>query len=237
MAGGQERILRQRIRSINATKKITRAFELIAASRIVRAQHRVHAAQPYSDQITEVVRDLAAAGGEVQSPLLIARPEVRRACHVVIAADRGLSGAYNASVIRAGEGEIKNDALRNVGYSLVLIGRKAESYYRFRGYDIDAVFTGFTEMPTYEDARAIAQRVVEMYLAGEVDTVELVYTRFVSAGFQEVVLRPLVPLEGELLAGGDARPSGEDVTAGYEYEPAPDTILETLLPRYVEARI
>ena len=110
MAGGQERILRQRIRSINATKKITRAFELIAASRIVRAQQRVHAAQPYSDQITEVVKDLSAAGGEVQSPLLSARPQIRRACHVVIAADRGLSGAYNSSVIRAAEGEIKNDA-------------------------------------------------------------------------------------------------------------------------------
>src|SRR5215203_5926983 len=237
MAGGQERILRQRIRSINATKKITRAFELIAASRIVRAQQRVHAAQPYSEQITEVVKDLAAAGGEIQSPLLTARPQIRRACRIVIAADRGLSGAYNSSVIRAAEGEVKEDALRGVGYSLVLVGRKAESYYRFRGYDIDAVFTGFTEMPTYEDARRIGQAAVDLYLAGEVDSVEIVYTRFVSAGFQEVVLRPLVPLEHELLAGGDARPSGEDVTAGYEYEPAPDTILETLLPRYVEARI
>jgi len=236
MAGGQERILRQRIRSINATKKITRAFELIAASRIVRAQQRVHAAQPYSDQITEVVKDLAAAGGEVQSPLLTARPQIRRACHVVIAADRGLSGAYNSSVIRAAEGEVKDDALRNVGYSLVLVGRKAESYYRFRGYDIDAVFTGFTETPTYEDARAIGQRVVDLYQSGEVDSVELVYTRFVSAGFQEVVLRPLVPLEHELLAGGDARPAGEP-SADYEFEPSPGAILEALIPRYVEARI
>jgi F-type H+-transporting ATPase subunit gamma len=236
MAGGQERILRQRIRSINATKKITRAFELIAASRIVRAQQRVHAAQPYSDQITEVVKDLAAAGGEVQSPLLTARPEIRRACHVVIAADRGLSGAYNSSVIRAAEGEVKDDALRNVGYSLVLVGRKAESYYRFRGYDIDAVFTGFTETPTYEDARAIGETVVDLYQSGQVDSVELVYTRFVSAGFQEVVLRPLVPLEHELLAGGDARPAGEP-SADYEFEPSPGGILEALIPRYVEARI
>src|SRR5207344_2434081 len=104
------------------------------------------------------------------------------------------------------EGEIRDDAVRGIGYSLVLVGRKAESYYRFRGYDIDAVFTGFTETPSYEDARAIGQRVVDMYLLGEVDRVELVYTRFVSAGFQEVVLRPLVPLEHELLVGGDAKP-------------------------------
>jgi F-type H+-transporting ATPase subunit gamma len=150
-----------------------------------------------------------------------------------------LSGAYNSSVIRAAEGEVKNDALRNVGYSLVLVGRKAESYYRFRGYDIDAVFTGFTETPSYENAREIGQTVVDLYLAGEVDSVELVYTRFVSAGFQEVVLRPLVPLEHELLAGGDAKPSGsgEGASADYEFEPSPGAILEALLPRYVEARI
>jgi F-type H+-transporting ATPase subunit gamma len=236
VAGGQERILRRRIRTINATKKITRAMELIAASRIVRAQQRVHAAQPYSDQITEVVRDLAAAGGDVQSPLLAARPQIRRACHVVIAADRGLCGAYNGAVVRAAEGEIRSDALRNVDYSLVLVGRKAESYFRFRNYRIDGVFTGFTETPTYEHARAIGRRVVEMYATGEVDSVELVYTRFVSAGFQEVVLRPLVPLESEILAGGDARPTGE-ATAGYEFEPDPRDILDALLPRYVEARI
>jgi F-type H+-transporting ATPase subunit gamma len=236
VAGGQERILRRRIRTVNATKKITRAMELIAASRIVRAQQRVHAAQPYSDQITEVVRDLSAAGGEVSSPLLTARPEIRRACHVVIAADRGLCGAYNSSVVRAAEGEIRNDALRGVDYSLVLVGRKAESYFRFRNYRIDAVFTGFTENPSYEDARAISRQVVDMYEAGEVDSVELVYTRFVSAGFQEVVLRPLVPLEHEVLAGGDARPAA-DANAGYEFEPSPGEILEALLPRYVEARI
>src|SRR5436190_19837641 len=98
MAGGQERILRDRIRSVQATKKITRAMELIAASRIVKAQQRVHAAVPYSEQITEVVKDLAAAGGEVRSPLLNGRDEVRTKCYVVITADRGLCGGYNAGL-------------------------------------------------------------------------------------------------------------------------------------------
>jgi F-type H+-transporting ATPase subunit gamma len=238
MAGGQERILRGRIRSVNATKKITRAFELIASSRIVRAQQRVHAAQPYSDQITDVVKDLAAAsGGDIQSPLLVARPELRKACHIVIAADRGLCGAYNSTVIRAAEGEIKADALRDVDYSIVAVGRKAEGYFRFRNYRIDASFTGFTETPQYEDARQIGQAVVDMFYAGEVDSVELVYTRFVSAGFQEVVLRPLVPLEQELLEGGDAKPDGDGPAADYEFEPSPAMILDALLPRYVEARI
>src|SRR5215211_990058 len=120
MAGGQERILRGRIRTVQATKKITRAMELIAASRIAKAQQRVAAAVPYSDQITEVVRDLAVAGGDVTSPLLVPREAMRRACFVVVAADRGLCGGYNASIVRAGEGEIKQLALDGVDYSLVL---------------------------------------------------------------------------------------------------------------------
>jgi F-type H+-transporting ATPase subunit gamma len=239
MAGGQERILRRRIKSVQATKKITRAMELIAASRIAKAQQRVAAAVPYSEQITEVVRDLSAAGGEASSPLLTPRENLRRSCYVVLVADRGLCGAYNSSVIRAAEGEVKQDVLRGLEYSLVLVGRKAETYFRFRGYTIDATFGGFTDSPTYDDAKAIGQRVVEMYLAGEVDVVHLVYTRFVSAGFQEVVMRPLVPLERQILTGGDGKPSGEPhtVAAGYEYEPDPTTILDTLVPRYVEARV
>jgi F-type H+-transporting ATPase subunit gamma len=234
MAGGQERILRRRIRTVQSTKKITRAMELIAASRIAKAQQRVAAAVPYSEQITEVVRDLAAAGGEAVTPLFEERADQKRHCHVVLVADRGLCGAYNSSVIRAAEGEIKQDALAGVDYSLVLVGRKAESYFKVRGSRIDAKFQGFTDNPTYEHAKAIGQKVVEMYLSGEVDRVELVYTRFVSAGFQEVVQRPLVPLEREVLAGGDGV---THAGAGYEFEPDPTTILGELAPRYVEARV
>src|SRR4249919_619612 len=118
MAGGQERILRERIRTVQATKKITRAMELIAASRIVKAQQRVAAAVPYSDQITEVVKDLAAAGGASQSPLLSGR-EIKRTAYVVITADRGLCGGYNAGVQRAAEGEIKRDVLKGSDYTVI----------------------------------------------------------------------------------------------------------------------
>ena len=196
MAGGQERILRGRIRSVQATKKITRAMELIAASRIVRAQARVQAAVPYSEQITEVVRDLAAAGAGQGAPLLAGRD-----------------------------------------YVIVPVGRKAESYFRFRGYRLGRGFAGFSDNPTYAVAKEIGQHVVELFTSGEVDRVELVYTRFITAGSQEVVLRPLVPLSAETVAGGDGR-AGADGSAGdYEFEPDPTTILETLLPRYVEARV
>jgi F-type H+-transporting ATPase subunit gamma len=239
MAGGQERILRGRIRSIQATKKITRAMELIAASRIVKAQQRVHAAVPYSELITDVVKDLAAAGGTTAaSPLLAGRDEVRTTAYVAIAADRGLCGGYNAGIQRAAEGEIKADVAAGKDYRIIAVGRTVEGYFRFRGYRIDSSYTGFSDQPTYEDARAIGRHVIELFTSGEVDRVELVYTRFVSAGVQEVVLRPLVPLSAETVEGGDGRADTADgATADFEFEPAPETILETLLPRYVEARV
>lgn len=235
MAGGQERILRGRIRSVQATKKITRAMELIAASRIVKAQQRVAAAVPYSEQITQVVKDLAAAGGDARSPLLTGRPDAHRQCLVVITADRGLCGGYNSGVQRMAEAEIKADLAAGRDYALVTVGRKAESYFKFRGYSIVDAHAGFSDNPLYEHARAIGQRVVQLFLAGEVDSVELVYTRFISAGSQEVVMRPLVPLEREILRGGDGKPA--EAGASYEFEPDPGTILDTLVPRYIEARI
>ena len=240
MAGGQERILRGRIRTVQATKKITRAMELIAASRIVKAQQRVAAAVPYSDQITEVVKDLAAAGGSTESPLLAGRETVKNVAYVVITADRGLCGGYNAGVQRAAEGEIKSDVLQGRDYSVIAVGRKAESYFRFRGYKIKAQFAGFSDAPSYANAKEIGQHVVDLFVNGEVDRVELVYTRFISAGSQEVVQRPLVPLERDTVAGGDGRPAGADdgvANADFEYEPDTTTILDSLLPKYIEARI
>ena len=227
MAGGQERILRGRIRSVQATKKITRAMELIAASRFVKAQQRVAAAVPYSDTI-----------GSSQSPLLTSRQEVKSTAYVVIAADRGLCGGYNSGVQRAAEGSVKADVLDGKSYSLITVGRKAEGYFKFRGYNIAAAYGGFSDSPTYAHAREIGQDVVARYLAGEFDRVELVYTRFISAGSQEVVRRPLVPLDHETVEGGDGKgPDSAGTPSDYEFEPDPGTILDTLLPRYVEARI
>lgn len=236
MAGGQERILRGRIRSVQATKKITRAMELIATSRIVKAQQRVQAAVPYSEQITEVVKDLAAAGGESSSPLLAGRPETKIKCYVAITADRGLCGGYNAGVLRALEGEMKADKLAGVDSRIVAVGRKAETYLSFRGYPLQAKFGGFSDNPEYRHAREIGDRVVGMFEAEEVDSVELIYTRFISAGSQEVVIRPLVPLDRDVVSGGDGLPS-EGAAGGYEFEPDPGTILDSLLPRYVDARM
>jgi F-type H+-transporting ATPase subunit gamma len=240
MAGGQERILRGRIRSVQATKKITRAMELIAASRIVKAQQRVQQAVPYSDLITAVVKDLAGGGGSLQTALLAEREVIKSTAYVVVTADRGLCGGYNANVQRAAEGEIKAGVLHGQEYSIVAVGKKAGSYFRFRGYRVAKAYSGFSEMPTYANAKEIADHVIDLYTSGEVDRVELVYTRFITVGTQEVVRRPLVPLDTESVSGGDGR--AHDTTTGeasadYEFEPDPTTILDNLLPRYIEARV
>jgi F-type H+-transporting ATPase subunit gamma len=233
MASGQERVLRRRIKSVQSTKKITRAMELIAASRIVKAQQRVAAARPYSEQITEVIRNLASTGAGKDHPLLRPRDEISTVGFVVVTADRGLAGAYNSSVIRTAERAVQQERARGRSYSLVLAGRKAESYFRFRGYQIDHAASGFSEQPTYDDAKAVADAVIERYEEGDVDQVRLVFTRFLSVGSQRVVDRRLLPLETEALV--ESRSEGPQ--ADYEYEPEPEEILERLVPRYVEARV
>jgi F-type H+-transporting ATPase subunit gamma len=142
-------------------------------------------------------------------------------------------------VIRAAEGEMRAFSELGADYGLVVVGRKAESYFRFNDFRIDATFSGFSDQPSYENARDIARSLEQPFLDGEYDLVQLVYTRFVSAGTQEVVVRPLMPLDRESLEGGDARPTvGDDeVASGYEFEPEPEEILEQLLPRYAEARV
>jgi F-type H+-transporting ATPase subunit gamma len=230
--GGQERALRRRIRSVQATKKVTKALELIATSRIVKAQQRVAAARPYSERITEVIRNLAAAGAGGDSPLLAERDEVRTVAYVVIAADRGLAGAYNSSVIRAAERSMLRQRAEGRQTRLVTVGKKAASYFRFRGWDIDARFEGFADQPAYEDARSIAEHVVDKFQAGEYDLVELAYTQFLSLASQRVVIRRFVPLDRSMI-----EQAAEGPHADYEFEPEPQEILDRLLPRYAEARL
>src|SRR4051795_534579 len=138
MAGGQERILRTRIRSVQSTKKITKAMELIAASRIVKAQQRVQAARPYSEQITEVIRNLAAAGAGTDNPLLAQREEIRNVLYVAVTADRGLAGAYNSTVIRATERSMRHQRQQGHEASLVAVGKKAVNYFRYRNEHLHA---------------------------------------------------------------------------------------------------
>ncbi len=233
MAGGEERILRRRIKSVNSTKKITRAMELIAATRIVKAQQRVAAARPYADQITNVIRSLASSGAGAGQPLLTPKEAVKTVAYIVCAGDRGLAGAYNSSVIRLAERALQADVALGRSYVLITVGKKTEDYFKFRKYTIDSSFKGFTDNPSYENARDIARSIQSRFDGGEVDLVELAYTQFLSAGSQRPVLRRFMPIELDTAAGA----SGEGASAGYEFEPEPNAILSTLLPRYVESRL
>src|SRR3954463_1646819 len=233
MAGGQERILRRRIKTVESTKKITKAMELIAASRIVKAQARVAAARPYSEKIPEVIRNLAAGGAGLDHPLLKPRDDLSTVAYVVVTADRGLAGGYNNNVIRAAERAMREDRNKGRDVKLYVVGKKANTYFRFRRVHAEAAFLGVTDQPTYEQARELAQAVAGAFNEGEVDAVHVVYTQFLSAGTQRVVIRQLMPLDAATLEEAPENETG----ASYEFEPSPDLILGRLLPRYAEARL
>ena len=244
MASAELRLIRRRIRSVESTKKITRAMELIAASRIVKAQERVRAARPYAEKMAEVIRNVGRASGDVTHPLLEKRAP-NTAGVLVITSDRGLAGAYNSSIMRMAERRIME--LRDGGATvrLYVVGKKAQSYFAFRRYDIAQSFLAVTDQPRFADAEGIAARVMEDYAGGAVDAVEVFYTVFQSALTHQPALFQLLPVD----SGDDpAGPTGFDSTGerpvpvgessvSYEYEPDPALILGRLLPRYVEASI
>jgi F-type H+-transporting ATPase subunit gamma len=239
--GAKVREYRRRIRSVQSTKKITRAMELIAASRIVKAQQRIEQSRPYAEAITGVVGTVAGQSGSVDHPLTTPRENVSRAAVLLITSDRGLAGGYSANVIRTGE-EL-NSLLRDEGKEPVpfLVGRKSVSFYRFRGRDVTNQWTGFTEQPSYDDAKAVADALIAAFRAGGdgetedgnpgVDEIHIVYTEFISLASQKAVAKRMLPL---VIEYEDDAP--ED-TAQFDFEPSAEGVLDALLPRYIEARI
>ena len=236
MPGGQERVLRRRIRSVRATQKITRAMELIATSQIARAQARLSVAAPYQRGLAGILAEAAKDVGTHGGHLLGVPEDPRRVLAVPLVADRGLCGGYNANVLRAVERLTRANGSAGVETRLVSVGRKAPSYLRFRGIEVGESFTGFSDRPTFADARSVAAAVVPPFLAGDVDQVLLISTRFLSAGTQVVEQRQLLPLpepSGE--DGAGAEPAQRD---GYvEFEPEAQDLLADLVPRYAEAAI
>ncbi len=234
--GAALRVYRRRIRSVQSTKKITRAMELIAASRIVKAQQRVNAAQPYTRQITRVISALASQS-TVDHPLVTEKPDPSRAAVLVVTSDRGLAGGYNANAIK--QAAQLEETLRREGKTAVnyLVGRKAVGFYRFRGRDIEQSWTGFSEQPSYDDAKEVADALIEAFLRetadGGVDEIHVVHTEYVSALTQRPVANRVLPL---VVEESDAPPPDGPLPL-YEFEPSPEALLNSLLPRYVETRV
>ncbi|HEY3701081.1 MAG TPA: ATP synthase F1 subunit gamma [Acidimicrobiales bacterium] len=240
MAGSQERVLRRRIRSIQSTRKTTRAMELIAASRIVRAQQRIAGGRPYVERIDSLASDLVGAPGTGHHRLIEPPDPLRRVALVVITSDRGLCGAYNTQVLRTVERVLAEHRSEGHERMLVTVGRRGQSYLRFRGYDVEHTVVGITDRPTYLDARRVADMVVGPFLDGEVDQIELISTRFVSAGSQRVEHRVVVPVPAHLRTEHEADGEGGGDTEGrvdYDAEPSEEEILDRLLPSLIEAQL
>ena len=231
--GAKLRQVRRRIRSVQSTMKITRAMELIAASRILRAQQRVEAARPYAERLTEAMEDVARQTGSLAHPLLEEREDPKRAAVLVITSDRGLAGAYNANVLRRSErviGRLRGDGVEP---ALYVAGRKGQSYFRFRQVPIEQGWSEFSEVPRYGNAEDIAGTLIEAFREHEVDAVHAVYTDFRSAFTLRPVDQLFLPIAPEEVRGeGQGGPSAE-----YIFEPAPARLLDALLPRYVTAKI
>jgi F-type H+-transporting ATPase subunit gamma len=239
MAGGQERILRRRIKSIQSTKKITKAMELIAASQIVRAQSRIAAARPYQEGMARIVLETVLGDPDAAGRLLGTPETTDKVAVLSVVADRGLCGAYNTSVLRATERLIAGDEAAGTEYRLFTVGKKAQGYFRFRGQPVEQSFMGMSERPTFADARDVAAAVLTPFINGEVDQVVVVSTRFISAGTQKVEVRQLLPLIDPRQSGDDAEePTAPEGPLGYtEFEPDAAILLETLGPRAAETAI
>lgn len=234
---GKLRELRQRIGSVSTIKKTTKAMELVAGSRIRQAQERSRAATPYARELTRAVSALVTFS-TVDHPLTVERENPSRAAVLLITSDRGLAGAYSANILR--EGERLAELLRGEGKEVVpyLTGRKAAAYYRFRDREAAAEWTGFSDNPSYSDAKRVGETLMEAFATGGenggVDEIHVVYTRFVSLINQEPEVIRLLPLE---VVEGEEPPEANEVLPLYEFEPSAEEVLDVLLPRYVENRI
>jgi len=231
--GAQLRVVRRRIRSVQSTKKITRAMELIASSRIVKAQQRVEQARPYAEQLTRAMEDLAANAGTLSHPLLADRPSPARIGVLAVTSDRGLAGAYSANVIKEAESVLKDVRARGLEPVLYVVGKKGVGYFRFRGVAMRADWQGFSEVPVYDKAEEIGRMLIEDFAAAEFDELWCAYTDFRSAFTQRATHKRFLPIAPEEVSGRH----GGTVHPEYLFEPAPESILDHLLPQYLVTKI
>ncbi|MFV2100178.1 F0F1 ATP synthase subunit gamma [Micromonospora sp. LOL_024] len=243
----QVRVLRQRIRSAKGMKKITKAMELVATSRIAKAQARVGASLPYARAITGVLTALAS-NARIDHPMLTPRERVRRAGVLLVTADRGLAGGYSSNAIRTAESLVARLEADGKEPVLYVVGRKGVSFYRFRNRPIEASWTGFSEQPSFNDAREVGETLIKAFSAGAddvdgepgpdgvrgVDELHIVFTEFKSLMTQNPVTRIIGPLQVEERPRSEAAPGA---LPDYDFEPNPEALLDALLPKYINTRI
>ena len=233
--GAQLRAVRRRIRTVQSTAKITRAQELIASSRIIKAQQRVRAAAPYARELTRAVEAVVSGSPQITHPLITEPEHPARAAVVIVTSDRGFAGGYNANVLREAQSLTALLAERGVAALPFVVGRKGIVWHRFRQREIAAEWSGFSEAPRFSDASAIAERLLREYTAddGGVDEIYLAHTEFISMLTQRPVANRILPLQ----VVESAEPPPEGPIPLYEFEPSPEDVLDALLPWYVENRL
>ncbi|MEQ0561841.1 F0F1 ATP synthase subunit gamma [Amycolatopsis sp. NEAU-NG30] len=243
----QLRELRSRIKATKSIGKITKAMELIATARITKARAKVAASRPYADEITKVLSALAGAAANLDHPLLVERPNPKRAAVLVVTSDKGQCGGYNSNVLRATEELLA--LLREEGKEpqVYVTGNKGLNYYRFRNRPVEDSWTGFSDQPGYANAAAAGETLVESFMRGAddaggnadgitgVDEIHIVYTEFVSMLTQRPTAKRVAPLEVEYSEDEEQKPAG--LLPSYEFEPSADKLLDALLPKYINTRI
>lgn len=245
----QLRELRSRIKATKSIGKITKAMELIATARITKARAKVAASRPYADEITKVLSALAGAAANLDHPMLVERPNPKRAAVLVVTSDKGQCGGYNSNVLRATEELLS--LLRSEGKEaqIYVAGNKGLNYYRFRDRQVEDSWTGFSDQPTYTGAVAAGETLVRSFMAGVddehgnadgiagVDEIHIVYTEFVSMLTQRPVAKRVAPLEVEYTDGEEEHKPPGELLPSYEFEPSADTLLDALLPKYINTRL
>jgi F-type H+-transporting ATPase subunit gamma len=231
--GAQLRVVRRRIKSVQSTKKITRAMELIASSRIVKAQQRVEASRPYAVQLTAAMEDIARQTGSMVHPLLEERETPAKVGVLVVTSDRGLAGSYNANVLKVGEELIKGVRARGLEPVVYVIGKKGVGYFRVRSVPMRGSWQGFSEVPPYAKAAEVGRTLIDDFGAGEIDELHCAYTDFRSAFTLRATAKRFLPIAPEEVA---PKAPGA-VAAEYLFEPEPADILDHLLPQYVITKV
>ena len=237
-----QRDVRNRIASIKNIQKITRAMEMVAAARLRRAEQRIEALRPYADAIRRMTRQASEAAGNVpRLPILSEHDQINRVGLLVVAGDRGLAGAFNSNAVRAGVATGRHHQAEGREPVYFASGRRPASSLTFRGLDVAASFTGFTDRPAYADARAIAERLMAAYVDEEVDQVDIFYNCYISPLSQVIRHETLLPLQRASVLddeSDDDDDSGEEGKRSFvEYEPDPEEILKRLVPDYVEVSV
>lgn len=236
--GAQLRVYKRRIRSVTATKKITKAMEMIAASRVVKAQRKVAASTPYAQELTRAVTAVGT-GSDTKHPLTTEAESPTRTAVLLLTSDRGLAGAFNANAIKAAEQLTERLEREGKEVDTYIVGRRGVAHYNFRERKIAETFTGFTDEPSYADAKKVAAPLIEALETetadGGVDELHIVYTEFVSMMTQTAVDSRMLPLRLEEVAAEST--TKDEILPLYDFEPSAEDVLDALLPRYVESRI